>query len=108
MKILTCNSNRPLAEAISTYLGLPLSWASEDEAADYLLTISQGFGPHSREQWMALTRPMLRRDGDPLASVRPGFTRNFTIYDDEDQISIVKAALRSKEHFPFAVSGSDD
>src|SRR6059058_3268046 len=28
MKILTCNSNRPLAEAISAYLGLPLTRAS--------------------------------------------------------------------------------
>jgi len=49
---------------IAGYIGLPLTWASEDDAADYLLTISQGFGPHSREAWMALTRPMLRRDGD--------------------------------------------
>ncbi len=49
---------------IASYIGLPLTWASENEAADYLLTISQGFGPHSREQWLALTRPMLRRDGD--------------------------------------------
>ncbi len=49
---------------IADYVGLPLSWASKDEAADYLLTISQGFGPHSRAEWMALTRPMLRRDGD--------------------------------------------
>lgn len=49
---------------IAAYIGLPLTWASEDEAADYLLTISKGFGPHSREQWLALTRPMLRRDGD--------------------------------------------
>ena len=45
--------------------GAPVGFrSSEDEAADYLLTISQGFGPHSRDQWMALTRPMLRRDGD--------------------------------------------
>jgi pimeloyl-ACP methyl ester carboxylesterase len=49
---------------IASYVGLPLDWASEDEAADYLLTISQGFGAHTREQWMALTRPMLRRAGD--------------------------------------------
>jgi pimeloyl-ACP methyl ester carboxylesterase len=49
---------------IAAYIGLPLTWASEDEAADYLLTISQGFGPHSRAEWMALTRPMLRRQGD--------------------------------------------
>jgi pimeloyl-ACP methyl ester carboxylesterase len=51
---------------IGDYLGQPLTWASEDEAADYLLTISQGFGPHSREDWLALTRPMLRRDGERL------------------------------------------
>ena len=49
---------------IGTYIGAPITWASEDEAADYLLAISRGFGPHSREQWMALTRPMLRREGD--------------------------------------------
>ena len=49
---------------IGSYLGQPLTWATEDEAADYLLTISQGFGAHSREQWLALTRPMLRRDGE--------------------------------------------
>jgi pimeloyl-ACP methyl ester carboxylesterase len=51
---------------IGAYVGQPLTWANEDEAADYLLTISQGFGPHSREQWLALTRPMLRREGDRL------------------------------------------
>jgi DNA helicase-2/ATP-dependent DNA helicase PcrA len=37
---------------------------------------------------------MLRRDGDALASIRPGFTRTFSIYDDEDQLQIVKAAYR--------------
>jgi pimeloyl-ACP methyl ester carboxylesterase len=48
---------------IGDYIGKPLTWASEDEAADYLLTISRGFGPHTRAEWLALTRPMLRRDG---------------------------------------------
>ncbi len=38
---------------------------------------------------------LLRRDGDPLARVRPGFTRRFTIYDDEDQIQIIKATYRA-------------
>ncbi len=38
---------------------------------------------------------LLRRDGDPLARIRPGFTRRFTIYDDEDQLAIVKAAYRA-------------
>jgi pimeloyl-ACP methyl ester carboxylesterase len=49
---------------IGAYIGAPLHWRSEDEAADYLLGISAGFGPHTREQWMALTRPMLEPDGD--------------------------------------------
>ena len=38
---------------------------------------------------------MLRRDGDPLAQIRPGFSRRFTIYDDDDQLAIVKAAYRA-------------
>ncbi|MCX6632491.1 MAG: UvrD-helicase domain-containing protein [Candidatus Solibacter sp.] len=38
---------------------------------------------------------MLRRDGDPLARIRPGFTRRFSIYDDEDQLVIIKAAYRA-------------
>ena len=49
---------------IGTYLGLPARWRSLEEAADALWSISQGFGPHTREQWLALTRPMLKADGD--------------------------------------------
>src|SRR5579863_3663847 len=37
---------------------------------------------------------LLRRDGDPLQQIRPGFTRRFSIYDDEDQLTIIKAAFR--------------
>jgi DNA helicase II / ATP-dependent DNA helicase PcrA len=37
---------------------------------------------------------LMRRDGDPLAQIRPGFTRRFSIYDDEDQLAIIKAAFR--------------
>ncbi|MFN0186141.1 MAG: alpha/beta fold hydrolase [Aquabacterium sp.] len=49
---------------IGTYLGQPAHWSSVEQAADALLAISQGFGPHSREQWLALTRPQLKPDGD--------------------------------------------
>ena len=38
---------------------------------------------------------LLRRDGDPLAELRPGFTRDFTIYDDDDQLALIKQILRS-------------
>ncbi|MBZ5728752.1 MAG: UvrD-helicase domain-containing protein [Acidobacteriia bacterium] len=37
---------------------------------------------------------LLRRDGEPLARIRPGFTRRFSIYDDEDQLGLIKAAYR--------------
>lgn len=49
---------------IGSYLGRDPTFASEAEAAGYLLSISAGFGPHTDEQWMALTRPMLRKRGD--------------------------------------------
>lgn len=48
---------------IGAYLGLPMRWDTLDEAADYLLSISAGFGKHTREQWLTLTRPMLKPDG---------------------------------------------
>jgi DNA helicase-2/ATP-dependent DNA helicase PcrA len=37
---------------------------------------------------------LLRRDGQSLADIRPGFTRNFTIYDEDDQLAILKAVYR--------------
>jgi len=37
---------------------------------------------------------LLRRDGDSLAEIRPGFTRNFTIYDDDDQLALVKQIFK--------------
>ena len=39
---------------------------------------------------------LLRRDGASLAAeVRPGFTQSFNIYDDADQLSIVKSVFRN-------------
>lgn len=49
---------------IGSYVGQPARWKTLDEAADALWAISQGFGPHTREQWLALTRPQLQPDGD--------------------------------------------
>jgi len=49
---------------IGTYLGMPVRWKTLDEAADALWAISQGFGPHTREQWLALTRPQIKPEGD--------------------------------------------
>ena len=59
---------------IGTYLGVPVRWASVQEAADYMLSISKSFGPHTPAQWLALTRPMLRAIEDDLG---PGFVPHY-------------------------------
>ncbi|WP_411877718.1 alpha/beta fold hydrolase [Polaromonas sp. YR568] len=46
---------------IGTYLGQAGHFGSVQEAADAMWAISQSFGPHTPEQWLALSRPMLRR-----------------------------------------------
>jgi pimeloyl-ACP methyl ester carboxylesterase len=56
---------RPEAVArIASYLGAPRRFGDLDEAADYMWSISQGFGPHTREQWLALSRPMVKPADD--------------------------------------------
>ncbi len=47
-------------ERIKTYLGQTGRFASVPEAATAMLAISAGFGPHTPEQWLALSRPMVR------------------------------------------------
>jgi pimeloyl-ACP methyl ester carboxylesterase len=47
-------------QRIGEYLGAPLRFTSVEQAADALRLISVGFGPHTQEQWLALTRPMLK------------------------------------------------
>lgn len=69
LRRLVLNDVGPVVEPaslqrIGTYLGLPVRWASVEEAADALWAISQSFGPHTREQWIELTRPQLKPDGD--------------------------------------------
>ncbi len=47
-------------ERIGQYLGAPAHFQTEEQAADALWAISSSFGPHTRQQWLALSRPMLR------------------------------------------------
>ena len=63
-------------QRIGSYLGQPAHWATLDEAADALLAISQGFGPHTREEWLALTRPQLVPDE---ASQNGGFKPHYDL-----------------------------
>jgi pimeloyl-ACP methyl ester carboxylesterase len=47
-------------ERIGQYLGKGLHFENMEQAAAALLLISEGFGPHSHEQWLRLTQPMVR------------------------------------------------
>lgn len=47
---------------IGANLGRRMRFGDLDEAADYLWSVSEGFGHHSREDWLALCRPMLVAD----------------------------------------------
>lgn len=81
VKRLVLNDVGPTIQAeaiarIGSYLGLPMRWSSLDEAADYMLAISAGFGTHTREQWLALTRPMLKPDGDGF---KPHYDPNIAV-----------------------------
>jgi pimeloyl-ACP methyl ester carboxylesterase len=45
---------------IGMYLGAPITFDSVQQAADAMWAISTGFGPHTPEQWLDLSTPMLR------------------------------------------------
>lgn len=51
-------------QRIGAYLGEPKRFASEQAAADYFWSISKGFGPHTPEQWLALSKPQIKPDED--------------------------------------------
>jgi pimeloyl-ACP methyl ester carboxylesterase len=60
-------------QRIGTYVGQGGRHASLQEAADAMWKISSGFGPHTPEQWLALSRHMVvaasRRTADGTAKV---------------------------------------
>ena len=47
-------------QRIGTYLGKAGHFASEQAAADAMWAISRSFGPHTSEQWLQLSRPMVK------------------------------------------------
>ena len=61
-------------QRLGSYLGVPAWWPTVEAAAEALRAISLGFGPHTPEQWLALTRPQLVpefRDG--IAGFKPHY-----------------------------------
>lgn len=84
---------------IGSYLGAPLRWKTLEEAADALWAISQGFGPHTREQWLALTRPMVKPDGD-------GFIPHYDLKIAEPFRSITPEVAKAGEAMIWAMYDS--
>ncbi|MEO6280639.1 alpha/beta hydrolase [Roseateles sp.] len=72
-------------QRIGAYIGKTLRFTSLAEGAAYLRTISEGFGPHSDEEWLALSAPLFREEGGewrlrydpaiglPFATITPEF-----------------------------------
>jgi pimeloyl-ACP methyl ester carboxylesterase len=75
-------------QRISSYLGADRRFASEQEATDYLWGISKSFGPHSPEQWLALSKPMIRPDMTSAA----GGSLKFKLHYDPTISLALKAA----------------
>jgi pimeloyl-ACP methyl ester carboxylesterase len=66
---LVLNDVGPVIQAaalqrIAGYIGAALHFNTEQEAVDYLWSLSKTFGPHTPAQWLALSKPMLKPDGD--------------------------------------------
>ena len=71
-------------ERIGQYLGKPVRYSTLDEAADRMWAVSQGFGPHTREQWLALSRPQIVEDGDGLRPrCDPGIAQPYRLLTPE-------------------------
>lgn len=49
---------------IASYVGQNPRFDSVEQGAEALWRISSGFGPHSQQEWLALSRPMLRPRND--------------------------------------------
>jgi pimeloyl-ACP methyl ester carboxylesterase len=52
-------------QRIGQYLGKSGQFATVQEAADAMWAISSSFGPHTPEQWLALSQPMLKPVPNP-------------------------------------------
>ena len=98
-------------ERIGNYLGTPAHWRTLEEAADALWSVSSSFGPHTREQWLALTAQQLVADGDgfknhydlaiavPFHAVTPEFAQagEALLWQAYDKLTLPTLLLRGAE-----------
>lgn len=66
-------------QRIGSYLGQHMDFDSLEQGAAYLASISQGFGPHTTEQWAALSAPMFKaRDAGVRLHYDPAIAQPFS------------------------------
>lgn len=72
-------------QRIGTYLGAPMRFPSVEAGAEFLRGISQSFGPHTAEQWLALSRPQFKQtaDGDWTFQYDPAIAVPFRAFTPE-------------------------
>lgn len=92
LRRLVLNDVGPVIESASLrriggYLGVQPVYPTEQAAAQALWEISHTFGPHTTEQWLALSRPMLR-------AVQGGWALHY----DPDIAVPFKAMLAAGDH----------
>jgi DNA helicase-2/ATP-dependent DNA helicase PcrA len=91
---LIATENIPGPAVLAVTFTNKASGEMRDRVAQLLANVHHGAGP-TVSTFHSFCVRLLRRDAAPLAQIRPGFTRNFTIYDDDDQISIIKSIYRN-------------
>ena len=66
-------------QRIGEYLGRPVQFAGEQEAADFLWAISNTFGPHTPEAWRALSRHMFKPSADDSGQLTLHYDPNIAV-----------------------------
>ena len=85
----------PASARIAEYVGRNMHFPDEQAASSYLRDVAAGFGPMSDEQWLALTRPMLRPDDEgPPGAVRLHYDPQIAVPIRAMTAEILAAATR--------------
>ena len=76
-------------QRIGTYLGRTGRFETVQQAADAMRAISQGFGPHTDQEWMALSQPMVKPlpEGGFTLHYDPAIAVPFRLLDEKAAIA---------------------
>jgi pimeloyl-ACP methyl ester carboxylesterase len=99
-------------QRIGQYLGKAVKFDSIQQAADAMWAVSTSFGPHTKEQWLALSQAMVKPNGDgfvlhydpaiaiPFASATEESTKQgeamlWALYDNIKATSLITRGAQS-------------